>query len=660
MSGIILASNTSASKAASYISKYQQAVNQSVQRLSSGKKINSASDSPGETGYVNRLRASIMSYKALNDNIQDNMSMLQTADYAISGSGGIAGIIQAVREKTVQAQNSALTSQDRQNLQEEIEDLVDELDDIATSTEFNTKKLLNGEMGAKLTSSDSALAGYATDIVSSGSFHFTDILGATRHELQAASAPSGTADITGADYDYSASAGTSGSVTLDGGTAGSDGDYEVVFTGSSDFDVYNNSTGTVTASGSAGTEFTLDGVGITFGSDGDYAEGYKYNFSLSAGNTALINAEEGNRGLSGNTSLASADWGSDAMINSYFDIKFQYDGGALKYAAFDSEGSRMGSWVESGEEFSAYSSSKLNGSTFTFTSADAGIGDTWRVQFANYDSVQSSGGTLTIGNSEGSFSVSYTGDDRLSDIVSAVNSNGSGVAEAELDDSGGSSILTVTAEEYGERFRLSITDTSGNLSSALGMAETENSGRDASLLYSSAEHTSETGYFYDIGENLVIEVADDADVSSGYVSVSDTSVSQATNINGPDGVTYFIRDLTAQGLGFVRADGSYAFDVTTSAGASDTAALADSAADIVDAEAARVGSLINSLDYHSSFLGDIESEYSANLSVHEDTDFAEETTDYYSALVGRDAAAAMTAQANLQPSRVLQLLGLTS
>ncbi len=144
-----------------------------------------------------------MSNKQLSDNLQDNISMLQTADYAITGTGGISSILATIRERAIQAQNTTLTSQDKQNIQQEIEDLIDELDDVATTTEFNTKKLLNGELGATLTSSDSGLAGYATDRISSDSYHFTDILGATKHLYDADNAPSGTTDITGSDYDYS-------------------------------------------------------------------------------------------------------------------------------------------------------------------------------------------------------------------------------------------------------------------------------------------------------------------------------------------------------------------------------------------------------------------------------------------------------------------------
>lgn len=661
MSGITFASNTVASRSALYLNQYQEAVNKSVERLSSGKKFNSASDSPGETGYINRFRSAIMSYKTLNDSIQDNMSLLQTADSAISGSGGITTILESIREKSVYAQNSTLTSQDKQNLQQEIEDLIDELDDVVANTEFNTKKLLNGEMGAKLSSTDSGLAGYATDVVNSDSFFFQNITGATQHLYDADNAPTGTTDLTGSDYDYTKSLGTTGTVTLDGASASADGDFDVVFTSSSEFDIYNNSTGNVTASGSVGEEVSVNGVGITIGSDGTYADSFKLNFSLTNGSTAIGSLEAGNRQASAGTSLTNATWGSDSMMNSYFDIKFQFDSGALKYAAYDPDGNRMGSWVASGEEFTAYDSSKLDGSTFTFTAADAGVGDTWRAQFATYDGLQSAGGTIMVGNASDSFSVSYTGKDKLSDIVSSINESGEGVATAELDTSSGSSILNITAIDYGEEARLSMYDNSGDFVSTLGLTEKAGTGTDASVRYNGKTYESSTGYFSDIEDNVVFEVANDTDIDSGYVNVVDKSYSQPTNINGgSEGVSIFIRDLSAQGLGLIGADGNYKIDVTTSTGGEKGVTLIDSISDTVTGEAAKIGSIIDSMDYHTSFLDSMQYEYEDNLSLHEDTDFAEETTNYYVASAGRDSAAAMVAQANLQPSRVLQLLGILS
>jgi flagellin len=660
MSGVTFATNTLAGQTGIYLNTYQKAVNSSIEKLASGKKVNSAADAPGEIGYINRFRAAIMSAKKLNDTLQDNISMLQTADYAITGAGGIADVLQTIREKAVQSQNAVLTSQDKQNLQQEIEDLIDELDSVASSTEFNAKKLLNGEMGAKLTSSNSGLAGYATDKISSSSYHFTDITGATKHLYEAANAPSGTASTAGSDFDYTKSLGTTGTFTLGTANATANGNFDMVFTSSSEFDVYNNTTGVLTASGSVGTQFTVNGVGITLGSNGEYAEGYKYNFSLTNGSNAFTSIEEGNRGATGSAALSNGTWGSDAMMNSYFDVKFSYESGSKKYAAFDPDGNRMGSWVESGEKFTAYQSSALNGSSFTFTSADAGIGDTWRVQFANYNSLSSAGGTLVVNNGSDSFSISYTGADRLSDVVSSINSSGTGVASAELDTSTGSSILKITSENYGEEGQISLYDSSGNFSGTLGLAADEDTGKDASLKYNQQTHTSSTGYFYNLADNMVFEVANDADIASGYVNASDTRYTQSTNINGPDGIEVFIRDISAQGLGLKSSEGDYKVNVTTSAGADAAVSLIDTASDTVASEASKIGSMVENLNSHTSFISSLSQSYQESLSNHEDTDFAEETANYYASMAARDVSAAMTAQANLHPQRVMQLLGLIS
>jgi flagellin len=654
------ATNLSASTAANYMNRFQDAVNQSVERISSGKKLNSASDDPSQIGYAGRMRAAIMSYRKLNDNMQDTISMLQTADYAVSGTGGMESVLHTIREKAVQSENVTLSSQDRLNLQLEIEDLIEELDDIAKTTEFNTKKLLNGEMGAKLSSTSADLGGFATDVVSSGSYYFTDIEGATKHVFDADNAPTPTADTAIADYDYSSTLGISGSITLDGTNANATGDYEIVFNSTSSFSVYNNTTGVLTASGTVGTEFSLNDMGITIESDGTFAEDYKLNISTTNGSNTLTSAEEGNRGLSAATTLTAGTWGSDTMLNSAFYLKFTYDSGALKYAAFDEDGTRMGSWVESGQEFTAYSSSKLDGSSFTFTSADAGIGDIWKVEFGSYDALGSAGGTVSIANASASFTFSYTGDDQLSDIVDYINENGAGIATASLDTSTGSSILKIEADNYGEKYRLNMRDVTGNLVSALGLTEDADTGTDASLKYNGKSYESSSGYFYGIEDNLVFEVANDASVASGYVNVTDKSLTQYMNPNGGDnGVSIFIRDLTAEGLGLKRADGTYALDVTDNAGSAAAIAKIDSVIDTVSEEAAKVGSLINAVDYHVDFTTDIYTEYERNLSLHEDTDFAEETANYYAAVAGRDAAAAMVAQANLMPSRVLALLGVT-
>jgi len=654
MSGTQIASNTIASKSTLYLNRYQEAVNRSIERISSGKKVNSASDAPSEIGYINRFKSAINSTKMLNNNLQDNISMLQTADYAISGTGGISSLLSMIRERVVESQGIALSAQDKQNLQQEIEDIIKEIDEVASGTEFNTKKLLNGAMGAKVVSSDSNLDGYALRKVDSDSFHFENVKGATKHELNSSTAANGVTDLTGADLDYTKSLGVSGTFTLDGSAATTDGNFEMVFTSSSQFDIYNNATGVKTASGSIGNEFNVAGVGVTLASDGTYAKDYKFNFQLTNGSNALTDVEEGNRGTSGGITLAAGTWGDDSMMNSHFDVGFEHRDGGLKYAAFDPEGNRMGEWVASGSEFKAYEDSKLNGSTFTFTSGDAGVGDKWRIGFGVYTAVDKNGGSLSVENRDKGVSVSYTGSDRLSEFTSNFNSLADGIAEAEYKDGK----LTITADDYGEDERLSLYGDSGNLKTALSITEKSGSGTDATMDHDGKAYESSDGYFRDIKDGMVFEVANDADIDSAYASVSNTSLHQAMNINGPDGIDLFIRDMSSDALGLKRGDGTLLIDVTKSGGGAEALSKIDSALDVVSSEATKVGSLINTLSSHTGFLEDVNAQYGSVLENHERADIPEETAKYFESTAMRDAAAAMTAQANLQPQRVLELLGL--
>ena len=80
-------------------------------------------------------------------NAQDGISLIQTAEGALTECHSI---LNRMRELAVQASNDTNTAEDRAQLQQEIDQLVDEIDRIANTTEFNTKKLLNGNIGVSI------------------------------------------------------------------------------------------------------------------------------------------------------------------------------------------------------------------------------------------------------------------------------------------------------------------------------------------------------------------------------------------------------------------------------------------------------------------------------------------------------------------------------
>ncbi|MDE7169067.1 MAG: flagellin, partial [Mucispirillum sp.] len=116
-----------------------------IKALSTGLRINSASDDASGLAVSEKLRAQISGLSKAATNAQDAISMLQTAEGAM---GSMTSMVQRIRELAVQAGDPAYTSNDRAMLQLEVDQLKEEIDRVSSSSEFNTKKLLNGDAAA--------------------------------------------------------------------------------------------------------------------------------------------------------------------------------------------------------------------------------------------------------------------------------------------------------------------------------------------------------------------------------------------------------------------------------------------------------------------------------------------------------------------------------
>jgi len=115
-------------------------MNKSLLRISTGYKINSAADDPAGLAISEKMRSQIRGLNMASKNIQDGMSMIQTAEGALNETHAI---IQRMRELAIQSSNDTLTDQDRQLLDIEYQELKKEITRISTDTEFNTKSLLD-------------------------------------------------------------------------------------------------------------------------------------------------------------------------------------------------------------------------------------------------------------------------------------------------------------------------------------------------------------------------------------------------------------------------------------------------------------------------------------------------------------------------------------
>jgi flagellin len=133
--------NVAALNAHRQLSMNDDNLSKSLQRLSSGLRINSAADDAAGLAISQKMEAQTRGLNQASRNAQDGVSVLQTAEGALSTT---QSVLQRMRELAVQAANDTLTTADRSNIATEMGQLSSELDRIATATDFNTKKLLDG------------------------------------------------------------------------------------------------------------------------------------------------------------------------------------------------------------------------------------------------------------------------------------------------------------------------------------------------------------------------------------------------------------------------------------------------------------------------------------------------------------------------------------
>ena len=116
----------------------------SMEKLSSGLRINRAGDDAAGLAISEKMRGQIRGLDQASRNAQDGISMIQTAEGALNETHSI---LQRMRELSVQSGNDTNNASDREQIQKEMDQLTEEIDRIANTTEFNTKKLLNGSAG---------------------------------------------------------------------------------------------------------------------------------------------------------------------------------------------------------------------------------------------------------------------------------------------------------------------------------------------------------------------------------------------------------------------------------------------------------------------------------------------------------------------------------
>ncbi|MHB8077086.1 flagellin [Desulfosporosinus fructosivorans] len=145
-------SNIAALNTLNQLTQNEKSTNNSLAKLSSGLRINSAADDAAGLAISEKMKGQIRGLDTASSNSEDGISMVQTAEGALSET---ESILQRMRELAVQSSSDTNTDEDRENIQDELTQLVDEIDRISQTTQFNTKNLLDGSMSG-VVASDSA------------------------------------------------------------------------------------------------------------------------------------------------------------------------------------------------------------------------------------------------------------------------------------------------------------------------------------------------------------------------------------------------------------------------------------------------------------------------------------------------------------------------
>ncbi len=179
--------NISSLRALNQMHSSSLSLDKTLERLSSGLRINHAADDAAGLAISQKMDTQVRGLGQANRNAMDGISLIQTAEGALNE---VHAMLQRIRELAVQVSNDTYDSTDRKSVQSEVEQLLGEIGRISTDTEFNEKKLLNGELERRTFSSNTDIAKmvYMSDGVEAGKYTFDVTSAAVKTQLTSGAA----------------------------------------------------------------------------------------------------------------------------------------------------------------------------------------------------------------------------------------------------------------------------------------------------------------------------------------------------------------------------------------------------------------------------------------------------------------------------------------
>ena len=642
-----------------------------MQRLSTGKRINSAKDDAAGLAISSRMTSQVRGLAVAVRNANDGISLAQTAEGAL---GQVTNMLQRMKELSVQSANGTLSNSDRSSLQNELGQLVSEVDNISKTTNFNGTALLDGSAkNIKLQTGTNASDQVSINMVDSSS----NALGLNGYKVEGqvttgrvtdvSSVKAGDIQLNGKDMSAADLTGTTdNAATLAAAINSNTGQTGVSAT------AYNTlKSGAIAAGGVSSANFSVNTVAVTGANADELVKNINQNV---AGVTAAVNSD-GTITLSNTTGNDIKIEGTDAGKAGF---TAGTSGAALAYGGFVALSSADGSDVKIklgsaatalGADLTAVGLNQMaDGSTITGAGTDnnaLGASDDLRINgtlIGASSDASAAAKAAAINAASGSTNVTASAKTQItmtldSAKIVAANTiviNGATVTLSDTVANGGNndsvysmSDVVGNINKAGISGVVASTDTSGNL------VLTSTGGNDITI----KDGTGGTS----AGLTKSVKNSDGTVTSSGFTAgvTLHGSLSLSSSTGADIQITGASATLTKVGLAAQGGSNdmvSGTLSIATQAGAQGAMAVIDKALDKVSKSRGDLGAIQNRLQVTVDNLTTTSDNLVDARSRIEDADFSAETTNLAKSQILSQAATAMLAQANQSAQNVLSLL----
>lgn len=632
----------------------------SVEKLSSGYAINSAADNAAGLAISEKMRAQIRGLDQASSNAQDAISLVQTAEGSLAES---TEILQRMREIAVQsASDTNENGIDREALQDEFSQLQNELNDIAATTTYNKKNLLDGSLASISRSLSNVNLGNSSLAISLGNAASGSYTFSVGRKLETAAVDARNATGSAALGATSAATFTSATVTAVPGGVGTallNGNYRLETTLNDDntltIKAYGDNDQNFTATISRATLDTLaanpGALTLEFGS----ASGVSDGFTLS-----LMTSETISSSPNGLQALADAvddvtvsvSSGVDAAAATYGIYASMTGANSVKLSAGDTSVTFSNGVTVSFDSLSATDLDTNVKPAYTLAAADTAIG--WE------DGTTPSTFTLDLADL---FGGTYSASDAVAEgteyslvIGGTTYTYTAGNGEDQEDVVAGlvGEIGSITIAPGGTAVSPTVTFTAGASSGSIVFTGDDNqSGDNNAAAANLTIATSGTGgpltrYNFD----SVFGDGSNGSSRSSFqvVSTANAGLTFQVGANSGDEMVINIEAMNCETLGINSAK------VTSQDSASSAIEAVDNAINSLSSQRAYLGAIENRLDYKIANLDTSSENLTSAESQIRDVDMAKEMTEFTNANILQQAATAMLAQANALPQNVLSLI----